>query len=224
MKDQSPSTTPSTPEPRTPEEGEGGSFLTDPDPKPEIAPEGLKDGDKSTDKPKPEAAPAGAPEKYADFTLPEGYTFEPKQLEAAQKLFKDSNLSQEQAQSLVNFYADNALQAAKAPFDAWANLQKEWTDQIAERFPGDQAREVKGMISNVINTMLPPSLAKGLRTALNITGAGSHPDVVEALSIMLKPLSEGKPVRGGGPSGEGQKPPGSGPPSIADAIYGHLRK
>ncbi len=80
------------------------------------------------------------------------------------------------------------------------------------------------MISGVIESALPPSLAMGLRKALDITGAGSHPDVVEALSILLKPLSEGTPVRGNAPSPAGQRPPDQGPPSVADAIYGHLRK
>ena len=81
------------------------------------------------------------------------------------------------------------------------------------------------MISGVLDSALPPTLAKNVRAALDLTGAGSHPDVVEALNILLKPLSEGKPVVPGKPSPEGQKDPArSGPPSIADAMYGHLRK
>ena len=212
LKDQSPSTT-HTPE-QTPE---GDSFLTKPETKPEVKPE-AKPEDKKPD------APTGAPEKYADFKLPDGYQFDKAMLEQAQNLFKENGLSQDQAQKLVDFYAANGLQAAEAPYKEWANLQKQWTDQIAERFPGEKSTQVKSMISNVIDTVLPPSLAKGLRTALDITGAGSHPDVVEALSIMLKPLSEGTPVRGGGPSPAGQKAPDAAPPSIADALYGHLRK
>ncbi len=215
IKDQSPASTTPTPEPKP----EGDSFLTQGDKKPEaeVKPE-IKPEDKKPD------APQGAPEKYEDFKLPEGFQFDKAQLEAATTLFKESGLTQEGAQKLVDFYAKNGLQAAEAPYKAWADLQKEWTSEIGNRFPGDKSTSVKSMISSVIDSVLPPTLAKGLRAALDITGAGSHPDVVEAFSILLKPLSEGTPVRGNGPSKESQAAPGSGPPSVADAIYGHLRK
>jgi hypothetical protein len=218
----SPSTTP-TPEPKP----EGDSFLTktpkEPDPKvpakdPPADPP--KDGDPKGD-PK---APVGAPEKYEDFKVPDGFKFDEPVLKEVQTTFKELGLSQDQAQKLVDLYGKNALEAAAAPYKAWADLQKEWTTEIGNRFPGDKGREVQSMISNVLDTVLSPTLAKNVRAALDITGAGSHPDVVEALNILLRPLSEGKPVRGNGPSPEGQKAPGSGPPSIADALYGHLRK
>ena len=217
LKDQSPSTTP-TPEAKP----EGDSFLTGSEKKPEAEtkPEEKKpEGDK-----KPEPA-IGAPEKYADFKLPEGFKLDDKTLPEVQTLFKEMNLNQDQAQKLVDFYAKNRLEAAAAPYKAWADLQKEWQGEIANRFPGDKSTEVKSMIRGVFNNILPPSLSKNLSAALDLTGAGSHPDVVEALSILLKPLSEGTPVRGNGPSKEGQTAPGTGGPvSIADAMYGHLRK
>ena len=212
MKDQSPPNSTPTPE----NQPDGDSFLTKSD---KVDP--AKPAPEPDQKP---VAPTAAPEKYDDFKLPDGYQFDGDALTKAQALFKEAGLPQEVAQKYVDFYAENALQAAKAPYDAWANLQKEWTGEIANRFPGEKSNEVKSMISSVIDTTLPPTLAKGLRQALDVTGAGSHPDVVEALSIMLKPLSEGTPVRGGRPSPEGQKAPDAGPPSIAEAIYGHLRK
>src|SRR6266702_3805541 len=213
MLDQSPASTIPTPEQTT----DGESFLTK-------APEAPKAPEqKEPEQPKaPDAA--AAPEKYTDFKLPGGYQFDQASLDQATVLFKEAGLSQDAAQKMVDFYAANSLQAAEAPYKEWANLQKQWTGEIADRFPGEKSNQVKSMISNVIDTTLPPSLAKGLRTALDITGAGSHPDVVEALSILLKPLSEGTPVRGGAPSPGGQRAPDSAPPSIADALYGHLRK
>jgi hypothetical protein len=212
LKDQSGSTTPT---PATTPDGD--SFLTgktEPKVEDKVEP---KVEDKKADAPV-------VPEKYADFKLPEGFKFDPPQLEAAQSMFKELGLTQDQGQKLVDFYAKNGLEAAAAPYKEWANLQKEWTTEIGNRFPGDKSTEVKSMISRVIDTVLPPSLAKNFRSAIDITGAGSHPDFVEAMSIFLKPLSEGTPVRGNGPSKEGQAAPSSGPPSIADAMYGHLRK
>lgn len=205
MKDQA--TTTPTPEPKKPE---GESFLTK---EPEVKPEPEK-----KDEAKPEA-----PEKYEDFTLPEGYKFDDKLLQAATATFKKHGLSQAAAQELVDIYAKNGLEAAKAPYDTWANTQKEWNSQISERF-GDRADGVRADINKAIDAALPPSLAGNLRKALDFTGAGSNPDVVEALSVLLKPHYEGRPVVGGKPSPEGQKAPGSAPPSIAEAIYPHLRK
>jgi hypothetical protein len=182
-----------------------------------------KTDDKKDDTKKDDAV-AGAPEKYADFKLPDGFAFDKERLEAAHAQFKELNLTQEGAQKLVDFYAKNALEAANAPYKAWADLQKSWTDEIASRFPGDKGKEVQSMISGVLDSALPPTLAKNVRAALDLTGAGSHPDVVEALNILLKPLSEGTPVKGNGPTKESQRAPDAGPPSVADAIYPHLRK
>ena len=224
MKDQSsPNTTQPPPTP-TPDGTEDGSFLTTKDKAPDAkaAPATDKAADsKPTDK--PAEAPAGAPEKYGDFKLPDGYKFDDAQLKTAQDLFKSNNLTQEQAQAFVDYYAKNSLQAASAPYEAWANLQKQWTNEIQDRFPGEKSTQVRSMITGVIDNVLPPTLAKNFRNALNLTGAGSNPDVVEALSIMLRPLSEGTPVRGGGPSPAGQNAPGtSTKPTIAEAMYPHL--
>lgn len=202
---------------------EGTTFLTEGEKKPEVKPE-VKLEEKPPEGEKKSDAPV-VPEKYADFKLPDGFKMDEKVLPEIQATFKELGLTQEGAQKLVDIYAKNGMQAAAAPYQEWARLQKDWTDEIANRFPGEKATTTKAMIKGVFDSVLPPSLGKNLIAALDLTGAGSHPDVVEALSILLKPLSEGTPVRGNGPSKEGQTEPGKGGPvSIADAMYGHLRK
>lgn len=219
LKDVSPAST--TPSPET--KPEGTTFLTEGEKKPEVKPE-IKSEEKPPEGENKPDAPV-VPEKYADFKLPDGFKMDEKTLPEVQAAFKEMNLTQDQAQKLVDLYAKTGLEAAAAPYKQWADLQKEWTTEIANRFPGEKATATKAMIKGVFDSVLPPSLGKNLIAALDLTGAGSHPDVVEALSILLKPLSEGKPVRGNGPSGEGQKAPGSTEQvSIADAMYGHLRK
>ena len=224
IKDQSP--TPS-PDPKTTpptdgstDPGDGTSFLTakqdqkvDAEPKPDTDPKAddKKDGD----------AAAGAPEKYGDFKLPDGYKFDEKQLTDATALFKEMNLSQDQAQKLVDHYAANSLQAAEAPYKAWADLQKQWMTDIGDRF-GSKTESVKTDIGKAIGT-LPPSLARSFRAALDLTGAGSNPDIVEGLHIMLKGLVEGGSVRQGNQSPEANKQPGApARPSAAEAMYPHL--
>lgn len=163
------------------------------------------------------------PEKYEPFKVPEGFKFDDKVVPEIEATFKDLGLTQEAGQKLVDFYTKNFQAAAEAPYKQWADTQKAWNDEINTRF-GDKAEGVRADINGAINSVLPPSLAKNFRTALDLTGAGTNPDLVEGLSILLKPLFEGKPVPGGKPSPEGQKAPGSGPISIADAMYPHLRK
>jgi len=63
-----------------------------------------------------------------------------------------------------------------------ADLQKEWLGDIHDRF-GSKAETVRTDISKAIDAALPPSLARAFRGALDLTGAGTNPDVVEALSI-----------------------------------------
>lgn len=222
LKDQSPPT--STPSPTPPEKPEGGSFLTQ-EPKPEVK-EPPKEGDPKPEPkegdPKPDDSPKGAPETYADFKLPDGYKMDEATGKEVTALFKELNLSQEGAQKLVDVYSARLLKAEEAPFKAWADTQKEWISDIQDRF-GSKADATRQDINSAITNALPPSLARAFRTALDVTGAGSNPDIVEALSIFAKPHLEGRPVPVGGQSKEANKQPGAPQQvSLADAMYPHL--
>ncbi len=214
LKDQNPPPETTTPTPE--KKPEGQSFLTQ---TPEAPKEEPKEEPKPEDK-KPDAE--GAPEKYADFKVPDGFKFDEKALTEATAAFKELGLSQEAAQKLVDTYAKNTQQAIEAPYKQWADLQKEWLGDIHDRF-GSKAETVRTDISKAIDSALPPSLARAFRGALDLTGAGTNPDVVEALSIMFKPFVEGPSIRPGGQSPEANKPPGAPvAPSIAEALYPHL--
>src|SRR6266403_750438 len=95
LKDQTPPTETTTPTPPE-KKPEGGSFLTqtplekkegEPDPKAKEGDGKAPEGDK-----KPDAE--GAPEKYADFKVPEGFKFDEKALLEATTAFKELGLSQ----------------------------------------------------------------------------------------------------------------------------------
>ncbi len=207
-----PETTTLTPEKKP----EGQSFLTQ-------TPEAPKEEPKEEPKPEVKKSDAeGAPEKYADFKVPDGFKFDEKALIEATAAFKELNLTQEAAQKLVDTYAKNTQQAIEAPYKQWADLQKEWLGDIHDRF-GSKAETVRTDISKAIDSALPPSLARAFRGALDLTGAGTNPDVVEALSIMFKPFVEGPSIRPGGQSPEANKAPNApATPSIAEAMYPHL--
>lgn len=226
IKDQSPPQSPegkTTPDPKADgsTDSDGTSFLTaKQEVKAEGEPDPKADGEKKDGEPE-KKSDAGAPEKYADFKLPEGYEFDEAELGKATTLFKELGLSQDAAQKLVDHYSANSLQAADAPYKAWADLQKQWVGDIADRF-GSKADSVRTDIGKAIAT-LPPSLARSFNAALDLTGAGSNPDIVEGLHIMLKGLVEGGSVRQGAPSKEANKTPGAPErPSAAEAMYPHL--
>lgn len=175
----------------------------------------------ATDEGKP--AP-GAPEKYEDFKAPEGFELDKAVLDDVVPLFKELNLNQEQAQKLIDRYAKLNAQAAEAPVKFYADMQKEWRDEAATRF--GKAIEPGGKMvtdfATAFANALPPSLSKNFQAALDFTGAGNHPDILEALQVLTKPWLTGTPVAGKGPSPLGQKAPDAPAPSIAQAMYPHL--
>lgn len=223
MKDQPlPITTPTPPE-KTPSTEEGKSFLNakaqEP---PKEEPKLDADGKPIVEAKKEDAPKEGAPEKYADFKVPEGFKFDPVALTEATATFKELGLTQDQAQKLVDTYSKVGREATEAPYKAWANLQKEWMSDITDRF-GSKSEAIRTDISKAIDSALPPSLARSFRSALDLTGAGSNPDIVEALSIMFKPFVEGGSLKPGGISPEANKAPGAlDRPSLAEAMYPHL--
>lgn len=172
---------------------------------------------------KPEAA--GVPDKYTDFKLPDGYQFDPEALKTAQATFKELGLTQEGAQRLVDMYVQNGIAAAEAPYKLWADTQSTWVDQILSDFGEATANTMRADINKGIEVAFPPKLQRAFREAIDLTGAGSNPAMFEAFHTLFKPFLEGTPVRGGGPTKEGQTAPKADTrPSLAESLYPHLVK
>lgn len=163
----------------------------------------------------------GAPEKYAPFTLPEGFEANEEVMTEAQGVFKELGLPQEGAQKLVDLYAKQALAAANAPVEYWKQMQKDWQAEIkADKDLGGKIPEVKATISKAIDLL--GSLSVPFREAMDLTGAGNNPAFVRAFYKFSQLLTEGAHVSGDGPSKEGQKAPGAQPTSAAKALYPNL--
>lgn len=166
------------------------------------------------------AKPEGAPEKYEEFKVPEGYVLDPKIAEEASGIFKGMNLSQTQAQSLVDFYAAKTREAANAPFEAYTAMRQEWQTKVAaDPEIGSKLPEVKQTVSRALDSLGDPKLASDFREAMDLTGAGDHPAFIKAFYKLAQQVVEGHSVRGSNPSPAGQKPPGAGPISAAKALY-----
>ena len=171
-----------------------------------------------------DAKPEGAPDKYEDFKAPEGFEIDKEAIAKALPMFKELGLSQTNAQRLVDFYAEQSKQAAEAPFKLWADTQKEWRDKVmADPKLGPRIDEIKTNVSRALDLMNNPQLKEQVQEAMTTTGAGNHPAIVAAWDILSQMVTEGKPVRGAGPSPLGQTKPGTDEkPSAAKALYPNL--
>src|SRR5687767_12536146 len=77
---------------------------------------------------KEEEPKTGAPEKYEDFTLPEGIELDQAAMEGFLPVAKELNLTQEQAQKLVDLQTAYVKNAADAQAKAWDKQLTEWAD------------------------------------------------------------------------------------------------
>lgn len=121
---------------------------------------------------------AGAPEKYEDFKLPEGLgTVDPEAQTEFQALAKEANLSQEQAQKMVDLYTkrvgslqDQLRQGLETQMETWKN--QTLTDPL---FAGAEAEKNFDTARGALTRFGSPDLQK----LLNETGLGNHPEVVK---------------------------------------------
>jgi hypothetical protein len=204
-------------EPKTPPSGDPPSSTT-PEPKP---------GEKPEDKPPTQ----GAPETYAQFKLPDGLTLDSKQTEAATAIFKELNLTQDAAQRLVDFHAQQLIDAAKAPENTYTQTREKWVSEVkadAEirgAVSGDKTGldAVKLDIGRALNSLGDPKLVANFREAMDVTGAGDNPAFIKAFWKLSQHVTEGKHVTGSNPSPHGQRAPGATDrPEAAKALYPNL--
>jgi hypothetical protein len=217
---------PNTPEARNPDgslkDNQGSQTSTTPEKSSttdDKKPEAGKTEDK---KPEDKKAPGAVPEKY-EFKAAEGQQVDQKLVDAATPIFKELGLTQDQANKLFEFY--NANNSTKALVDTYESVRKDWRGQIVSGDLGDGKEglkpEVQQNVSAFYGAMDQKSVAS-LKNALDLTGAGDHPDVVAAMNAVGKLLREGSSVRGNNPSPLGQKQPGTGQKSLASAMFPNL--
>lgn len=147
------------------------------------------------------ADPTGAPEAYADFTMPEGFTLDGDRKTAAVELFRDLNLSQEQAQRAVDHFIktigeDEGARAA-AVEAAVAKQRDEWSQQLKTQWGPDYDKEL-GHARSAVAAINDPALLE----AFEQHGWGDHPALCKAFATFGKLLRD-SPITGIG-GGDGQ--------------------
>lgn len=210
IKNVTPQTTTTSTEPKV----EGTTLLTE-SPKTEVVPP--KEGEA------PKVDPKAVPEKY-EFKLPDGVALDEKVMEAVTPIFKEAGLTQEVAQKLMDFHTAQIQAAAKAGTDAGAaeytRTREGWrTELAADPEIGGKLPEVKVAVGRALDALGDAKLATDFRAAMDLTGAGDNPAFVKAFYKFAQAFTEGKAVRGTGPSIAGQTPGPAPKPSPAKALY-----
>lgn len=168
---------------------------------------GEKDGEKDEKQ-------GDAPEKYEDFKMPEGVENVDTELMGKFTEFaKANNLSQDNAQQLVTMYAENMQKAATAAADAaskaWSDVTTEWETAVkADPELGGDNLEANLAIGLQAIKQFGDKDGK-LQEALDLTGAGSHPEVIRFFYKVGKAIANDDlhlgATRDGGPKTQAER-------------------
>ena len=118
----------------------------------------------------------GAPAEYADFTVPEEMGIDQTALEAFVPVAKDLNLSQDQAQKLVDVQSTLVQKHAEAQMVAWTETQEQWRADVKadSEIGGDKMDAQVALAKKALDKVGTPEL----RALLDATGTGNHKEFI----------------------------------------------
>ena len=149
----------------------------------------------------------GAPEKY-EFTAAEGVDLDTEALKDFEPVARELNLTNEQAQKLVDAYPKILAGVQQRQAEAWQAQTEEWaaTVKADKEIGGDKLTANLDVAQRALDTFGTPAL----KEYLNGTGLGNHPELVKAFVKVGKAMSEDGVVTG---KESGQR-------SAAEVLYG----
>lgn len=150
--------------------------------------------------PKKDEAPV-VPEKY-EFKFAEGVKVDEARLAKFSEAAKSLKLTQEQAQSLADQYAEAVAEGATAQTKAWETMVAKWGEDARtdKEFGGTNFDANVGLANKVLTKYGTPQL----RQTLNETGVGNHPEIIRLLVKIGKDISEDAITPGGSPAATGE--------------------
>lgn len=166
------------------------------------------DGDKPAEKPgDKEQKQEGAPEKY-EFQAAEGVELDTEALKDFEPVARDLNLTNEQAQKLVDAYPKILAGVQQRQAEAWQAQTEQWAADVKadKEIGGDKLTANLSAAQRALDLFGTPEL----KEYLNTTGLGNHPDLVKTFVKIGKAMSEDGMVDG---SNQGQR-------SAAEVLYG----
>lgn len=138
-----------------------------------------------------------APEKYEPFKLADGLVLDQKKLDAVLPLFQELNLSQSDAQKLVDFQTSLVKQNEEEHVKAWdAFVETQKTE--AKTYFGTKLPEVMRNVARARDTFMPKD-ANGksvLQEKINAAGFSNDKDFLEMMDKVGRVIGEGKFVSG----------------------------
>lgn len=136
----------------------------------------------------------GAPAEFEDFTFKDGVEIDDGMLGQYKDLAKDLDLSQSNAQKLVDLYANKMDEFVQAQTQAFADLKEEWANaaRTDEEIGGEKFNDNVHLAKSAIDVLGTPEL----REALNVTGVGDHPEIIRFFAKVGKAISEDKVLFG----------------------------
>lgn len=159
--------------------------------------------------PKPaEGDPAPEPLTAESFKvpegMPEGVELDPESLGNFVEILNDGELSkQELGQKLIdmqlNMMLDAEKAAAEASQSAWDATTEKWVEEC-KALPEIGGDNVEKSLAQIKNGLTQLGATKETFEAFDITGAGSHPEIVKILFAATKHLAEGPAVQGDPPA------------------------
>lgn len=169
--------------------------------------ENAEDQDGEQQKTEKEQKQEGAPEKY-EFQAGEGVELDAEALKDFEPVARELNLTNEQAQKLVDAYPKILAGVQQRQADAWQAQTEEWaaTVKADKEIGGDKLTANLGVAQRALDTFGTPAL----KEYLNGTGLGNHPELVKAFVKVGKAMSEDGVVTG---KESGQR-------SAAEVLYG----
>ncbi|EOG8081189.1 peptidase [Citrobacter koseri] len=164
------------------------------------------DGDKPAEK-KEDDKPEGAPEKY-EFQAAEGVELDTEALKDFEPVARELNLTNEQAQKLVDAYPKILAGVQQRQAEAWQAQTEQWAADVKadKEIGGDKLTTNLSAAQRALDQFGTPEL----KEYLNTTGLGNHPDLVKTFVKIGKAMSEDGMVTG---SNDGQR-------SAAEVLYG----
>ncbi|EPV0628789.1 peptidase [Citrobacter koseri] len=164
-------------------------------------------GEKPADEKKPDGEPAekkkddkpeGAPEKY-EFQAAEGVELDSEALKDFEPVARDLNLTNEQAQKLVDAYPKILAGVQQRQAEAWQQTTEQWAADVKadKEIGGDKLTSNLSAAQRALDQFGTPEL----KEYLNTTGLGNHPDLVKTFVKIGKAMSEDKVLSGGHDSG-----------------------
>lgn len=153
----------------------------------------------------PGKSAVAAPEKY-EFKTAEGQELDAEAVKAFEPIAKELNLSNEQAQKLVDVYGSKIMpKLVEQQAAQWQQQIEQWAEQVkADKDLGTDASI--GAAQKAMDKFGSPEL----KQYFNETGLGNHPELVRIFANIGKAMSEDGLVTGNS----------GGAKSAADVLFG----